>query len=137
LLALQAVTRQLEGGVEPPGTLGDNFARALLHLKRGEWYTRLGDGAAADGEWRWYEAVDINGFPVTEPAQAGEVDWALGTFARYLRGKTAFERGEFTAACAHLTRVAELWSDAAPEFSGYLSNAATQGDLACNQLQAD
>ncbi len=135
LLELQAMTSQLEGGPEPPGRLGDSFARAALHLKRGEWFTRLGDGTAAEREWRWYQAVDIVGFPVTEPAQAGEVDWALGTFGRYLRGRSAFDRGEYSLACPLLARVSELWSQASPRLSSHLSSAVAQAELACNDLQ--
>jgi len=110
LLALQAVAVPLRGG-ELRGTLGDPFARSLLHLYRGEWHERLGDRAAADREWLWYEAADIRGQPGAEPLQPAEVDWALGAYARYRRGLNDHARGENVLACRHLRRVSELWAE--------------------------
>ncbi len=110
LLAGQACTAPLRGGASEVQGLGDPFARAALHLKRGEWYAELGESEAAEREWLWYEAVDISGFPGIELPQAGEIDWALGNYGRYLRGMSELRRGEHDAACRHLGRFVELWA---------------------------
>jgi hypothetical protein len=110
LLAVQACTAPLRGGASEARGLGDPFARAALHLKRGEWYAELGESEAAEREWLWYEAVDISGFPGIELPQAGEIDWALGNYGRYLRGMSELRRGEHDAACRHLGRFVELWA---------------------------
>ncbi|NIR43820.1 MAG: protein kinase [Gemmatimonadetes bacterium] len=134
LLALQVSTVQLLGGSTPTARLGDPFARSVLHLKRGDWYAAIGDLEAADREWTWYEAVDVEGFPAAEPAQAGEIDWALGTYGRFRRGMAAFERGDFDAACRHLTRVVELWSDADGSHAALLGAARPRAGQACGGL---
>ncbi|HSG81721.1 MAG TPA: serine/threonine-protein kinase [Gemmatimonadota bacterium] len=137
LLAMQAMTRQLKGGAEPPGQLAGGFTRAALHLERGKWHARLGNDESADREWLWYEAVDVDGLPVAEPAQAGELDWALGVYGRYLRGMTAFESGEFSGACRHLGRVTELWSNPAAELAPLARAASARANQACDQLGTD
>jgi serine/threonine protein kinase len=137
LLAMQAMTRQLKGGVEPPGQLADGFARAALHLERGRWYARLGEPESAEREWVWYEAVDIDGMPVAEAAQAGEIDWALGTYGRYQRGMTAFETGDFDAACRHLERVTQLWSNPVGELAPQARTAAARAEQACQDLATE
>jgi tetratricopeptide (TPR) repeat protein len=134
LLALQVSTVQLLGGATPTARLGDPFARAALHIKRGAWYRAVGDLEAADREWAWYEAVDVDGFPADEPAQAGEIDWALGTYGGFRRGMTAFERGDFAAACRHLTRVAELWSDAGRSHTALVGAVRARAEQACGDL---
>lgn len=105
----------------PTPGLGDPFARALFHLRRGEWLAAQGDEEAADAEWQWYENQDLVGWPSqeTQPggvdeAQPGEVDMALGTYARWRLGVTAVEGGWKAAAgvCRGLERALELWSDA-------------------------
>lgn len=130
LLAMQTVAMPLQG-TPKLGTLDDPFARAALHLKRGEWLAARGDSLAAEREWLWYEAVDIDGLPSVELPQPGEVDWALGNYGRYLRGKVALQDGDLEAACRHLGRIAELWSGSDPAFDGYLREARDGAERAC------
>jgi hypothetical protein len=91
----------------------DPFARAAFHLQRGLWRTALGDHPAADREWLWYEASDIEGWP-HGPAQAGELDGMLGVYARLLRAEAllhpGFQGGEREVGCTHAQRVAQIWS---------------------------
>jgi hypothetical protein len=75
-----------------------------------------GDLARADREWLWYEGSDVEGWPVG-PAQAGEVDAALGVYARLKRARAILRAAGASAeatrqACAHLARVRELWTGA-------------------------
>lgn len=129
LLAFQARTTPLSGGPRV-GFLGDPFARAALHLQRGEWFKLAGDLEGADREWLWYEATDIDGFPSGAP-QAGEIDWALGTYARYERGIAALDRDDAEAACRHLSRVLEFWSNADSGYTGLVERAAQGSEEAC------
>ena len=104
----------------------DPFARAAFHLQRGAWFTALGDTRGADGEWRWYEASDIEGWP-HGPAQAGEVDGMLGVYARLIRAeallRSGAEAGQRKTGCAYLRRVLELWDDADAAFAGLKKRA--------------
>jgi len=93
------------------GRVPDPFHRAALHLLRGEWLARLGRTADADRAWLWYENLDVIGWPSAE-TQAGEVDWALGTWARSRRARLpGAER------CALARRAAELWSRPDPAYA--------------------
>lgn len=132
LLPLQAVAVPLEETPRPPYTLQPApFARAALHLKRGDWYAALEDSSEAEREWGWYEAVDIDGLPSVELPQPGEIDWALGNYGRYLRGKVALQNGDLETACRHLGRIVELWSGSDPEFGDFLRQARSGAELAC------
>jgi tetratricopeptide (TPR) repeat protein len=106
----------------------DPFAVAVFHLLRGNWRAASGDAAGADHEWLWYEASDVEGWPVGL-AQAGEIDGALGAFARLKRARAVLARGGSSAdsveACRHLARVLELWSDAAAGMRPLSDEAAT------------
>ena len=84
----------------------DPFAGAVFHLLRGDWFLALGDRARADREWQWYEASDVEGWPTGLP-QAGEVDAALGVFARLKRARADTLRG-----CEHARRVVRHWAEA-------------------------
>jgi tetratricopeptide (TPR) repeat protein/predicted Ser/Thr protein kinase len=83
--------------------LGDPFARAVLHVRRAEWLAALGRAAAAEREWRWYENSDFEGW-LTGEVEAVEIDWALGTWARWHEG------------CDRLRRVLELWTGVEPAY---------------------
>ena len=119
----------------PSPPLSDAFLRAALHLKRGEWYEALGDTVAAEREWLWYEAVDIDGLPTIGLPLPGEIDWALGNYGRYLRGRSELQRSEFDASCRHLGRAAEVWSEADPEFAELLQEARRGAAIACGQRE--
>jgi hypothetical protein len=88
---------------------GDPFARAVLHFKRGEWYERLGRREEADAMRRWYQHMEMT-FRLIREAETTEVDWALGPFAEFVRGRAALERADDGAACRHMRRVARLWA---------------------------
>jgi hypothetical protein len=110
-------------GARPP----DPFAGAVFHLLRGEWHARSGNPLGADREWLWYEASDVEGWPVGL-AQAGEVDGALGAFARLKRARALLEASGSAAdsadACRGLARVRELWSGATPALRPLTDEAA-------------
>ena len=96
------------------GLGGDPFARALLHLRLGDWLAAHGDAAGAERTWLWTEAWDVIGWPERE-IQAGEVDVAVSAVARLRRGRLALAQGRAGAGCVHLKRVRELWAQAEPE----------------------
>lgn len=102
----------------------DAFGVAAFHLLRGEWLAAMGQRARADREWLWYEASDVEGWP-QGLAQAGEVDAALGVYARLLRARNllAGAPGD-PRGCAHVTRVLELWSRVEPPLHGLVREAA-------------
>ncbi len=97
----------------PHGLGGDPFARAVLHLNRGEWQRRTGDAAGAERMWRWTESWDVLGWARGE-AQAGEIDAVTGTVARLRRAELALARNDRDQGCAMLARVRALWQDAEP-----------------------
>jgi hypothetical protein len=61
----------------------------------------------------------------TGPAQAGDVDWALGTYARLRRARLALELGDRRGGCALIRRVQELWTRADARFAPYRAAADT------------
>lgn len=91
--------------------LGDPFARAVLYLERGRWLRRL-DDPGADAVWRWYENVSFEGSWPAGPAKTGEIDWALETWGRHLRGTLARARRDERAVCTLLPEVAARWQGA-------------------------
>jgi tRNA A-37 threonylcarbamoyl transferase component Bud32 len=106
----------------------DGFAGAAFHLLRGDWNAALGRRARADAEWLWYEATDVEGWP-QGLAQAGEVDAALGVFARLKRARVLLgpggTPGDAARACLHLARVLELWHDPEPAIAPLAREAET------------
>ncbi len=105
----------------------DAFAGAAFHLLRGDWFAALGDRGRADAEWLWYEASDVEGWPVGL-AQAGEVDGALGVFARLKRARARLvpgaSAGDTLRACGHLRRIVQLWAGADSVMSPLLREAS-------------
>jgi tetratricopeptide (TPR) repeat protein len=99
----------------------DPFAGVVFHLRRGDWLAAQGDRRAADGEWAWYDGSDFDGWP-EGVAQAGEIEGAFGTYARWRRGSArlahAVTAADTLAACALLTRSETLWRDAEPAMAG-------------------
>ncbi len=90
-------------------TSAGTFVRAFLHLRRGEWRMSLGNPEQARREWVWHENQDVAGDFRGAPV-AAEVDWALGTLARWRRaqaaGRAAASRDD---ACRDYAEVARLW----------------------------
>jgi hypothetical protein len=58
------------------------FLRSALYLKRGDWYVGLGMRDSAVASWLWHENTDLEGTVPPHLVQAGEVDGALGPYAR-------------------------------------------------------
>jgi tetratricopeptide (TPR) repeat protein/tRNA A-37 threonylcarbamoyl transferase component Bud32 len=108
--------------------LPDGFAGAVFHLLRGDWNAALGRRARADAEWLWYEATDVEGWP-QGLAQPGEVDAALGVFARLKRARAMLvpgaAAGDSVRGCLYLTRVLELWHHPEPAFTPLIREAET------------
>jgi serine/threonine protein kinase/tetratricopeptide (TPR) repeat protein len=104
------------------GRAGDPFFRSVLHLQRGEWHAAAGQPRQADAAWLWYENLDAVGWPGTV-AQACEVDWALGTYARWRRARLADSTGARNETCRGMADVAALWADAEPGYGPMLNEA--------------
>jgi tetratricopeptide (TPR) repeat protein len=104
------------------GRAGDPFFRSVLHLQRGEWHTAAGQARAADAAWLWYENLDAVGWPSTV-AQACEVDWALGSYARWRRARLADSAGARSETCRGMADVATLWAAAEPAYGPLLTEA--------------
>jgi len=95
------------------------FLRSVMHLRQGAWRAQLGDTAAADSAWLWYDNADAAEWPIG-PAQAGDVDWSLATWARLLRARLDPAHG----ACG-AKRAAELWAGADPGYQALVAEART------------
>jgi len=102
--------------------LGDPFARAVLHVRRGEWFERLAQLDSADRTALWYENSDFGGW-LSETLQAAEIDWALGVWTRLHRGKLARRSGDPQRGCALLGRVVELWTRTEPPYEPLVAEA--------------
>jgi hypothetical protein len=101
---------------ESAGRAGDPFFRAALHVVRGDWYLASNQSTPADASWLWYQNLDVVGWPTTV-AQAGEVDWALGTLARWRRGNLAASEGRRAEGCRMMDQVMGFWSQAEPSIA--------------------
>ena len=104
---------------------GDPFFRAMLHLERAAWLTALGRRQEAVAALRWHENNDFTGYPGLEP-QAGEVDYAFGTLARWRRARlldTPGRTGSFAELCRCYAAVARLWGDGEPRYAARADTA--------------
>lgn len=113
-------------------TSAGTFLRAFLHLRRGEWRMALGDADQARREWVWHENQDVEGDLRGAPVSA-EVDWALGTLARWRRAQAAGRAAELRAdACRDYAEVARLWGGGNPTARARADSArAALRSLAC------
>jgi hypothetical protein len=99
---------------EESNRLGEPFARAILHLRRAEWFEATGEPDLAERERRWHENSDFEGW-LQGPIQAAEVDWVAGAYVRVREGMRRLGAGD-VAACADLRRVIDtLWTDVEPD----------------------
>jgi hypothetical protein len=109
---------------QPP----DPFARAAFHVLRGRWHFELGELAAADREWLWYEGSDVDGWP-GGLVQAGEVDGMLSVYARVLRAQALLGPNarlpQRQLGCALAQRARELWAHAEPSFAPLIERSKT------------
>jgi hypothetical protein len=98
---------------EEQDRLGDPFARAIMHLRRAEWYDAIGESENAERELRWHENSDFIGW-LQGSIQSAEVDWVAGAYVRVREGMRRVDAGD-RAACADLRRVVDtLWIDVEP-----------------------
>jgi tetratricopeptide (TPR) repeat protein len=108
-----ALTAGLRGVNEEQDRLGDPFARAIMHLRRAEWYDAIGESENAERELRWHENSDFIGW-LQGSIQSAEVDWVAGAYVRVREGMRRVDAGD-RAACADLRRVVDtLWIDVEP-----------------------
>ena len=99
----------------------DPFFRAIVHLQRSKWRAQLGDFAGAKSELIWHEHLALVGLPTGLP-QAAEVDWALGTVARWrlarLLDRSRGGSAQRSDVCAAYAAVARNWSGSPAPFGG-------------------
>ena len=109
---------------------GDPFFRALLHLMRAQWHAAAGASIQAVRDLRWSENNDLRtvGFPAGAP-EAAEVDWSLGTLARWRRARLLDAAGDAASACVAYAAVARLWAGGDTPF-------AARADAARHRLLA-
>ena len=90
---------------------GDPFYRAFLHLMRAQWHAAAGASLQAVRDLRWHENNDVTSqsFPAAAP-EAAEVDWSLGTLARWDGARLLEAAGDTAAACVTYATVARLWA---------------------------
>ena len=116
--------------LDSAGQAGDPFFRTMLHLMRAQWHVTLGDTAAAVRDLRWHENNDLR--TVTYPAagaEAAEIDWALGTLARWRRARLLDGVPGDPEACSCYAAVARLWA-------GGEARLAARADTARQRLAA-
>jgi hypothetical protein len=104
---------------------GDPFYRTLLYLSRAEWQLAAQNPEQAVRELRWHENNDFVGYPGLEP-QAGDVDYALGTLARWRRARLLESLGSAyrDEACASYAAVARNWREGDARFAARADSAA-------------
>ncbi|MGA2384484.1 MAG: serine/threonine-protein kinase [Gemmatimonadales bacterium] len=110
--------------LDSAGQAGDPFFRAMLHLMRAQWHAALGDTAAAVRDLRWHENNDLR--TVTYPAagaEPAEIDWALGTLARWRRARLLDAPPGDPEGCACYAAVARLWSGGEAAFAARADTA--------------
>jgi serine/threonine-protein kinase len=109
---------------------GDPFFRAMLHLMRAQWHAAAGATTQAVRDLRWHENNDLRAvaFPAAAP-EAAEVDWALGTVARWRRARLLDASGDAAAACPAYAAVARLWTGGDPPFAARADSARRRLDL--------
>ena len=105
---------------------GDPYFRAVLHLLRAQWHADAGGTTQAVRDLRWNENNDLRtvGFPAAAP-EAAEVDWSLGTLARWRRARLL----DAAAACPAYAAVARLWSGGDPPFAARADSARRRLDV--------
>jgi hypothetical protein len=116
--------------LDSAGQSGDPFFRAILHLMRAQWHADVGDSAAAVRDLRWHENNDLRTvtFPAAGPESA-EIDWSLGTLARWRRARLLDASPGDAEGCACYAAVARLWSGGEAPF-------AARADTARHRLAA-
>lgn len=125
--------RELEASALSGATPTDPFFRALLHALRAEWSAATGRVGDASRELLWYESNDASGLPTRDP-QVGDIDWALGTFARWRRAPLLERERRHDAACHAYRDVARLWAHGDAPYRARADSAASRlTALGCRQ----
>jgi len=104
---------------------GDPFYRTLLYLSRADWQLAAQLPERAVRELRWHENNDFLSYPGLEP-QAGEVDYALSTLARWRRARlldAPRSAGPSAELCHCYAAVARLWGDGEPRYAARADTA--------------
>jgi len=83
-------------------------------VRRADWLLQRGRSDLADRALLWYENSDFTGW-LSDTLQAAEIDWALGTWSRWRRGR-----------CASLGRALELWRHAEASHDSLRATAQRQ-----------
>jgi hypothetical protein len=110
----------------------DPFFRSVTRLLRASWFDHLGNVAAARRELRWHEHTHVVG-ALAGPPQAGEIDWAMGTIARWRTARLLDQSGETGAElCAAYAAVQRLWTDGSARYVARADTARQRyGALKC------
>jgi len=110
--------------LDSAGQAGDPYFRAMLHLMRAQWHADLGDTAAAVRDLRWHENNDLRTvtYPSGEPESA-EIDWSLGTLARWRRARLLDGAPANDEACSCYAAVARLWAGGEAPFAARADTA--------------
>ena len=87
----------------------DPVLRAVLRLARARWMERVGNPAAALGEYLWHEHFHLPRYPTDDPVPA-DGDWALGTLAEWRRARLLDSLNAGTQACRPYRVVEERWA---------------------------
>jgi serine/threonine protein kinase len=108
---------------------GDPFYRAILHLVRAQWHADARGTTQAMRDLRWHENNDLRtvAFPAAAP-EAAEVDWSLGTLARWRRARLLDGADDAVAACGAYAAVARLWAAGDPPFAARADSARRRFD---------
>jgi hypothetical protein len=114
---------------------GDPFFRAVLHLMRAQWHADAHATTQAVRDLRWHENNDLRtvGFPAAAP-EAAEVDWSLGTLARWRRARLLDAAGDGAASCPAYAAVRRLWAAGDPPYAARADSARLRLDaLKCGR----
>jgi hypothetical protein len=96
----------------------------MLHLMRAQWHASLGDTSAAVRDLRWHENNDLRTVTYPAPgAESAEIDWALGTLARWRRARLLDATPGDAEACSCYAAVARLWGGGEAVFSARADTA--------------
>ena len=119
-VSLSAPLLQYDSGaryVEP-------FFRSFLHLMRAQWEADQLEPLQAVRSLRWHESNDLRAINFAGGApEPGEIDWALGTLARWRRARLLDAPTGDTEGCECYAAVIRLWSGGEPRFAARADTA--------------
>ncbi len=123
------------GGQQEYAALPNAFYRTVLRFFRARWFAELNDPVDAATDLLFHEAVDLPALP-TELPEAGEIDWAFSTLARWERARL-LER--ITAAakevCWDYEIVARRWASGDPLYRARADSATRARErLGCDPI---